>query len=48
MNSDLMAQMTQAQKLASIAQFAKTPHLRKMAAALLRSLAVQSTGRGLR
>lgn len=47
LNSDVMAQLNQAQRLASIAQFAKTPHLRKMAAALLRSLAVQSTGRGL-
>jgi hypothetical protein len=47
MNADVMAQLNQAQRLASIAQFAKTPHLRKMAAALLRSLAVQSTGRGL-
>jgi hypothetical protein len=47
MNEEVMAQLDRAQRLASLAQFAKTPHLRKIASAMLRSLAVQMTGRGM-
>jgi len=40
-SEELMAQLTQVQRLAAIAQYAQTPHLRRIAAALLRQLAAQ-------